>query len=361
MRAELLRLAVVLAAAAGLTLTLGMIFPVQFVLDTGGYRHTSARTHAPAEPVDDADHLIAAELPDARSMFITEFDTEATASGRVHGPLSLWVLRGDTPDLELTLLPDATRVAGPARDSRDHGDWADISADTAAALGIGPGDEISIGLGPTTYLTLPVRGVYAVRESGRGGAAVVPEAAVARQVPGFDLEPTSLVTSATPDRVKQVLSQSPWREALLDRGYSEPFEVSDMSDMLATAEERSVINLSLVLTLSGIAFAALLSIVVGESIAFVRAFRDRAELLVELGARSAAVYRSLVLALTGVTIVGMAAGAAAGTLAYSPGFAGPALPPSLTGFWWLTAGIAVVSGTIAATIAVRIQRTKVLR
>lgn len=359
-RAELLRLAVVLAAAANLTLTLGMIFPVQFALDTSGYRETSARTDAPVQAAPDAGDDLAADLAGARTMLVEKYATDATASRRTVGPLSLWVVMGRELHMDLTLMPDSTRVAGPARDPRDHGDWADISADTAAVLGIGPGDEISIGLGPTTYISLPVRGVYAVREGGYAGVAIVPAAAVTRHAPSIKVEPTALVTTAAADRVRKVLAQSPWREALLAVNYSEPFDVSDTSDMLAAHEEESVADLSLVLTLSGIAVIALLAIVVGESISFVRAFRSRAALLIEIGARPAAVYRGLVLALTGTTALAVGAGAATGTLAYSPGFAGPTLPPSLALAWWFAASTAVASGMIAATCSVLVQRKRVL-
>ncbi|CAN7160687.1 hypothetical protein LJR045_000196 [Microbacterium sp. LjRoot45] len=359
-RAELLRLAVVLAAAAGLSLTLGMMFPVQFALDTGGYRETAARSHAPIEAVADAEDHLATQLPGESSMMISEFATDAAAHGNRFGPVSLWVLLGTQPDPELTLMPDATRVAGSAREPDDVGDWADISADLAAALAVGPGDEISIGLTPTTDVTLRVRGIYAVREAGYAGAAVLPVDAIARHTPHVETEPTSLVTTASPDRVREMLTGPPWREALLDIGYPEPFAVSDVGELLTTREGESFIDLSLVLTLSGIAVAALLAIVVGETVAFVRTFRDRAEILVELGAPSTGIYRTLLLALAATTVVGVGVGAAVGTLAYAPGFAGPALPPSVSTVWWLTAAACVATGTGAAALATRAQRKKVL-
>lgn len=348
-RVELSRLAVVLCAAAGLTLALGMIFPVQFVLDTAGYRETEARTAAPIEAATDSGPAMRRALGGERVALTATISTAAGTATAAILNVDLWVLAGDEIDFSLTLMPDGTRVAGEARAARDETDWIDISVDIARGLGLAPGDGVRIVTGPDTTAELTVRGVYAVRAMATDGVAQISARTAAAHYPPEAIAPTRLLTTATQTAVLDVLGTEPWRSSLLAGNYTEPFTAEAQADTLARAEDQAVANLSLVLTISAIAFVALLAIIVGESVSLLRVFRERASILIELGVSAGSVYRAIVAALCAVILVSLCAGSAIGTVAYTTGFAGPALPPSLAPVWWAATAAGVAAGLITAS------------
>jgi hypothetical protein len=356
-RGELVRLAVVLATAASLTLALGMIFPVQFTLDTAGYRATAARTIAAIEAPVHSDDDVREALGGERVVMGTPYVTAAYAEGREIQPLSLWALSGETPDFELTLMPDSTRAAGEARDPSDADTWIDISADVAHALGVGIGDPIEVVLGPDQRPAFTVRGIYAVRESGYAGVAHVSAAAILSVDPDNDVSPTQLSTTASAEEVERMLTSDPWRKAMLEANYLEPFETEQNADRITRAEGQSVVNLSLILAISMIAFIALIAIVIGESVAILRTFHPRAQILIDLGASASSVYRTMVLTVCGTILLALSMGSGVGTLAYTTGFVGATLPPSLVPAWWIITGIAVAAG-LATTAIVSARRLR---
>lgn len=352
---DLWRLAAVLCAAAGLTLALGMVFPVQYEMDTAGYRETSARTIAPMRAQPDEVESVSRDLGAETAVYI-DFYTAVYSGDRAMSHISLWALSGDAPNTELTLMPDATRVAGSPRDPADHSDWIDINADIASGLGVGPGDTVTADIAGDEPGTFTVRGVYAARATGLSGYALVSTEAILRQDPTIDLTSNSMATAASAEKVQQVLDAAPWRERMVDVGYTLPIPVDDVRDQHRFAQEHAVANFALVLTLSALALVAFLSIVIGESFAFVRSFRDRADILTELGARTSAVYRGLSIGTTGVTGVALIGGSALGMLAYTSGFAGPTLPPALASAWWLAASAGIVVGAATTGIVSHIHR-----
>lgn len=356
---ELRRLAAVLCIAAGLTLALGMVFPVQYELDTAGYRETSARTIAPltAGPEEATD--LRAELDGDATVGFIDFFTDARKGDRVVGNVSLWALRGDTIDAEVTLMPESTRVAGDRRDPADHGDWIDISADIASQLGVGVGDTVEVGVGSDERAALTVRGIYAARLTGSSGLAHISTRALTRHDAGIDLTTNTMVSAASPERVERFLNTPPW-DARMSRIYQLPVEVDAMTDELARAERHAFASFPVVLVISMIAVAALLAIVVGETVALIRGFRPTAEVLLELGARPDGVYRGLLLGVGSVIVVSLGVGSAVGTIAYSTGFAGPALPPTIATIWLAVTGITAATGLGAAALAARLQRRKAL-
>jgi hypothetical protein len=349
------RLAAILVVAAGLTLALGMIFPVQFSLDTAGYRASQARTVAPMTATDVDLPAIRAGLGGARTALVLDYYTEVRAGDLSMGPVALWALLGDDLDAELTTMPGATRVAGAPRDPDDLGAWIDVSADVARDLGVGPGDAVDIVVGPDAPARFTVRGVYAARESGYAGLALVPAAAITRHDPSLDMTSTSLVTTASADDVERLLNESPWKDRMTADNYTLPIEADAVRDRLTYAEGHSFVNLALVLTISAIALATLVAIVVAESAAIMAAFRSRAEILVELGARPRAAFRGAAGAATGVVIGAMLGGSALATIAYTQGIAGPTLPPDLGPAWLGATALGIAAGT--ATIAVTSARS----
>lgn len=345
-----------LGAAAGLTLALGMIFPVQYELDTAGYRATAARTSAPSlASADDVDGMREALGGAPTVVYIDYFSTVVTSGDRSLGNVTVWGLLGQSIDHDVTLMPDAARVAGAARDPDDHTDWIDISADIAAALNVGPGDPVEVEVGGDEPAAFTVRGVYATRHTGASGLAHVDGAAIARHDASIDMTSNSLASAAAPEAVERMLNAPPWSERM-SALYSAPIEVEEVRDMLRNAEEHAFANFGLVLAVSAIALASLLAIIVGESIGVVSAFRSRAEILLELGARPSAVYTGLTLGVTVVTSLSVLAGSALGSLAYSTGFVGPALPPTVALTWGLATLLGIAAGTATTFIAAHLQR-----
>ncbi len=343
---ELVRLAAVLCATAGLTLALGMIFPVQYELDTAGYRETAALTSAPSMARPDEVDDIRAALDGAPTAVYIDFFTEVSASnGRTIGPISLWALLGERIDAEATLMPDATRVAGGPRDPRDDGDWIDLSADIAATLGVSPGQQVEAGVATDEPIRLTVRGVYAVRSTGVAGMAMMSGAALARHDPGIDLTSNSLATAAAPEAVETMLNEPPWSSRMNAR-YGGPVDVERTSDQLLLAQDHAFGNFGLTLGISLIAYVALLAILVAEAVATVRTFRNRAAVLLELGARPRAVHGGLLLGVGLTIVLAIPAGAALGMLAYTTGFAGPTLPPAVAATWWTATGVVIGCGLV---------------
>jgi ABC-type lipoprotein release transport system permease subunit len=356
---DLGRAAAVLCAAAALTLALGMIFPVQYELDTSGYRHTAAIASAPlmAQP-DEIDDVNAA-LDGAHSAVYIDYFTAVEANGRSVGNVSLWAVLGARVEAEATLMPDATRVAGEERDPADHGDWIDINADIASALGVHPGDTVHAYVWGDEPAPFTVRGVYAARDIASGGLATISAQALARLDPSIDLTSTAISTTATPAEVERMLNSEPWITRM--DMYEPPIEAETVSEQLERAGDQASANLSLVLVVSVISLLALLALVVAEVTTLVSGFRSRADLLIDLGASPGALYRGLLVAVSAVTIGAVTLGTSVGVVAYSTGFAGPALPPTLVGPLWLAASLAGLAGILTVAVAIRIQRRKVLR
>jgi len=353
---DLVRLAAVLCAAAGLTIALGMVFPVQYELDTAGYRETSARALAPIEALPEEVDDIRRSLGAETAVYI-DFYTVLYANDRTIGHVSLWALLGDSPDTEVTLLPESTRLSGPPRDPDDGGDWIDVNADVARALGIGPGDTVRAELGADEPTSFQVRGVYAARATGLSGHALVSGNAVARLEPTVELTSNSMVTAASAAEVERMLTASPWPERMGEL-YGLPLTSEKLSDHLQAARDHAVANFGLVLALSTIALLALLSIAIGECFALVRGFARRAEVLAELGTRSTTLYGGLVLGAAAISTAALVLGAALGMLAYTTGLAGPGLPPLLVPVWWLAAAAAVGAGVLTTALTAIHQRRK---
>lgn len=348
-----------LCAAAALTLALGMLFPVQYELDTAGYRHTAAIASAPLTAQPDEIDDVNAALGGARSVVYIDYFTAVEANGRSVGNVSLWAVLGARVEAEATLMPDATRVAGEERDPLDHGDWIDINADIASALGVYPGDTVYAYVWGDEPAPFTVRGVYAARDIGSGGLAMISAQALARVDPSIDLASTAISTTATAAELERTLNSAPW-SARLDES-ERPVLAETVSEQLARAQEQAVMNLSLVSIISVISLLALLTLVVAEVIALVSGFRGRAGLLIELGASPRAVYRGLLLAGNAVTLGALILGTGVGVIAYTTRFAGPALPPTLITPLSLAAALAAAAGLLTATVAVRIQRRKASR
>lgn len=360
-RVELWRLAVVLCAAASLTLALGMVFPVQFVLDTAGYRHTEARTSAPVEADPDSGPALSRALSGERVALASTITTAAGTSTRAVPNVDLWVLSGDEPDFELTLMPSETRVAGGVRDPHDESDWIDINIDIARGLDLSPGDPVRLVTGPDTTADLTVRGVYAVRAMATDGLAQISARTASAHFPREATSPTQMLTTAAPTAVLEVLGSEPWRSWLLEGNYTEPFTAQAQDATLERAEEQAVAKLSLILAISAIAFLALLAIITGESVSILRVFRGRATLLIELGASARRVYRAVVVAVCTVILASLTVGSAIGAAAYATGFAGPVMPPSLAPVWVALTAAGVVVGLIAASFIALIHQRQASR
>ena len=348
-----------LCAAAALTLALGMLFPVQYELDTAGYRHTAAIASAPLTAQPDEIDDVNAALGGARSVVYIDYFTAVEANGRSVGNVSLWAVLGARVEAEATLMPDTTRVAGEERDPLDHGDWIDINADIASALGVYPGDTVYAYVWGDEPAPFTVRGVYATRDIGSGGLALISARALARLDSSIDLTSTAISTTATSTEVERMLNSEPWITRM--DMYEPPIEAEKLSEQLERAGDQAFANLSLVLVVSAISLLALLALVVAEVTTLVSGFRRAADLLVELGASPGALYRGLVVAVGAVTIGAVILGTSVGVIAYTTGFAGPALPPTLVGPMCLAASLAAMAGILTAAVAIRSQKRKVLR
>lgn len=341
-RGELIRLAVVLAAAASLSLALGMIFLVHFTLDTDGYRRTDARsTAAFAGTGADLDAL-RHDLGGERVALFAEWVTRVSAGDRVADDVGLEVILGDDPDVGLSLLPDAARVAG-TRVIGDDSPWIDISSELARALAVAPGDAVEVTVGGDVRVRTVVRGVYAVRDGLWDATAIVAEATLASAAPPESTAAMLLATTADAPAVARMLEEPRWRDQMLRANYTLPLTAESMDDRLAAAEENSFANLSIVLAVSGTAVVALLAIIVGESVGIMRIHRRRADLLVELGARPARVHIGAAVGVSAVTALALTVGSAVGATVFTTGAAAPDLPPSLAPAWVLitSAGVGV--------------------
>lgn len=357
---DLTRLAAVLCIAAALTLSLGMLFPVQYQLDTAGYRGTSAQASAPISAMSDEVVGLREALGGEETAVFIDFFTAAYKDERVVGNVSLWALLGDVLEAEVTLMPDATRVAGDPRDAADHGDWIDINADIASRLQVGLGDRIALEVGGQELATFTVRGIYAARLTGASGLAHISAKALARHDPTIDLMANSVVSAASPERVEAVLNAPGWRERMSEI-HAMPVEADSIREQLEEAEQHAFVSFPLVLGLSGIAVTALLAIVISEVAAFVRAFHGHADLLIDLGARPSRMHLGL---LTGVGVaatVALTSGSAIGTVAYTTGFAGPTIPPAVFAIWASTTAVSVAVAVATATGAALIQRRSLFR
>ncbi|RYF48254.1 MAG: hypothetical protein EOO27_35795 [Comamonadaceae bacterium] len=344
---DLRRYAAALLVAAALTLSLGVIFPAQFVLDTAGYRATTARTWAPMSATDADLEPLSSALGGERVALVLDMMTEVSVDGRSFGPISVWGLLGKDVDPQLTLLPASTRVDGEPRGAADEGRWIDINVDIAAALEVGPGDQLQVLVGPDDRRDFTVRGVYAARENGFAGLAVTSALAISDGAPEPSLS-TSLVTTASVDAVSQMLDSPPWSDRMESHGYSLPIQIESSAERLALAEEDSFADMTLVVAVSVLALGALVAISIGESVALMRAFRSRAKLLTELGARATSVQWGGAMISTFVAAMSVFLGASLGLLAYTWGVVGPTLPTSITPYWWFASAV----GAIAASAAV---------
>ena len=249
-------------------------------------------------------------------------------------------------------MPDATRVAGPPRDPADHSAWIDINSDIASTLGVGPGDRVAAYVCGDEPAPFTVRGVYAARDIGSGGLALISAQALSHFASAAPGSSHAMMTAASKEQVEHMLNSPPWNKRMGDL-YTAPITAERISDKLQDAERHAFVNFTLVLVASAIAFMSLLGLVISEVFSLVSGFRARADALIELGVRPTAVHGTLALGSSGFLLAALAAGAGIGTLAYTSGFAGPALPPTLERAWWLATGIA---GAVAVTVIVLTSR-----
>ena len=170
-----------------------------------------------------------------------------------------------------------------------------------------------------------------------------------------------MMTTASSAEVLKVLESEPWRSRLLEGNYTEPFAAQPQGATLESAEEQAVADLSLILAISAIAFLALLAIIMGESVSILRLFRGRAAVLIELGASARSVYGAVVVAVCTVILACLAIGSAIGATAYTTGFAGPVLPPSLAPAWVTLTAAGVVVGLITASLIALVHLRQVIR
>lgn len=341
-RGDLLRMAGALFVAAGLTLAIGMIYPVQYVLDTAGYRETSARSVGPVvAPVDTRE--VSTALDGASVLLEAVILTEVIMGARAVDNVSLTVVADATSDLDLTLMPEVTRTAGSHRADR-----IDLSADIAATLDVGPGEVVEVRVGPEDLVALKVGGVYGTREFGSRGIARVSAEVLEGKIDPLALVPTQVRTDASPETLESAMARDPWRSGLLEDGYTEPFEAASMADSLRTAEEGSRRNLGLIVAIGIVSLIALIGVVVTETIGLMRTSRRRGAVLVTLGMTPRGFVTPVVVATGAVSLVALGAGGAAGRLAYTTGWLAPALPSALEPGWW---GVVTVAALVASTAA----------
>jgi hypothetical protein len=346
-----------MVTAAALALTLGMIFPVQYVLDTAGYRRTSAKTWAPITATQAQVPKISGALGNASVVLVQDTVTEVSAQGRTISPVSVWALLGTNHDTEVTLMPEATKVAGAPRPVTDDSDWIDINSDIATALRVGPGDEVDVLIQPHDRREFRVRGVYAVREDGFPGVAMASADALFSPS-GGEIQSTSMVTTASTKEVRHLLNTPPWRDRMVADGYSLPMDAETNDERIRRAEEDSFADLSLVFTVCVLALSALIAIIIGESAAIMREFRSRAARLVDLGARPSSVHRGALVMVSGVALLSLPLGGWMGTFAYSWGIAGPGIPPSLLPAWWCTTALGAIAACATALLNTRPHRRR---
>ncbi|MCI9886999.1 hypothetical protein JT358_00800 [Micrococcales bacterium 31B] len=350
MRGDLVRLAVVVALTAGLTLALGMIFPAQYALDTAAYRHTAARTEAPVVASASDAAALSQSLGGARVALMSIMLTELRSPTGSIDMTEMLVMSNSDADQSMTFMPPATLAAAAAPVGPR---WMDVSSDIAAALHARPGDTVEVRVGPEKFVSLTIRGVYGVRETGFKGLAQVPAAALAGEVEASALAPTQVLTDAEPWRVTDVLNTSPWAEGLSHSGYAQPFAATPVADLLTTAEQQSRANLGLIFAVSAIALLALLGIAVRETLALAQEFSARAALFHDLGVGAATLRRTLAGAALTCVMFALVAGGGLGYLAYSLQIVAPTLPLELVPAWWGAVAFAVVACGVTAVQSAR--------
>lgn len=347
-RGDLARSAGALLVAAALTLALGMIYPVQFVIDTAGYRETSSRSVGPVPGFTDPE-LVSEALGGAAAALESLVLTEVVANGRAIDNVMLSVMRDTSRTLELSMMPESTRVAGAHRADR-----VDISADIANVLKVSPGSTVAVRVGPEEPLELTVGGVYATREFGSRGLARVDSSLLDGKVDPIALVPTQVRTDTTPEALEGAMAIDPWRSGLDAEGYSSPFRASSTIEDLRFAERESRASLGLILAIGVVALLALLGVVATEIAGIMRAFRTRGAVLVTLGVSPRGAAIPVAAATTAISALALTAGGALGRFAYIGGWVAPAFPGSLELLWWSAVGAAALVAVLVSAIWCRV-------
>lgn len=350
----LARYAMLLLIVSTLSLSIGSIFPTQYVLDTATFRYSAAQAVAPSPDgvagIRDLDRALG---PSRQAYFITSAWGELKHGDRSIDHVNLYVYTSGQQDL--TYFPPQTLVK--ASSTRD-GQWVDISIDAASALGVRAGDVVSYPIAADA-LDLVVRDIYAARDGNSRAVAQVNLSALPRDELTENFAPAEVWTTASSEQVRAAVESAPLSGIYEDLGYEHVADdVRSISELRDQVGEQSIANLGIVLALSMVAGLTMLGLVIRESLLLVRRTADERETLWTLGVPRRVLENELLIAAGLVLLIAVGLGATIGRVPYLLGIFGPGLVPELRPGWWVAVGAAVVAGVATVMLALGRGRTR---
>lgn len=325
MRGGLVRLGLVLLVGSSLAYTLGLLYPVHRELDLGRYEYPSYAYEVEGVfPPSVVPAVSQAMGPGA--CLISVWMTKLQAGASQVGPTELDVT-APTCSGDSTRFPARLQVAESAVATRN---WIDVNADAAQALGVSPGDNVEVMLGPDLPpVRLIVRRVFALRATGAAAAAMAPSEALFPHLPGGQQLGYGLALVRTPvEQFMPKLEAGAVKEQLEQaKGY--PPIATAASSRLRTADELSSNSLGLVRTIGALAALGVLLLSLRELDVFRRRWLPAVQLVHNLGGSASWLLFTMSAMAAVVSAAAVSAGLALARSAYTFGVVASCMPPTL--------------------------------
>lgn len=348
----LTRLALTLLVGSALAFALGLQYQVQRELDLIQYENASLEFELEGTfPVDAEKQLIQALGP--QSCLQTVWATEFRSTTSVIAPAELRGLSAECSSAH-PVWPDAALVQKSATSPEQ---WIDLNADAAKALGVYPGDTVSVFVAPDLpEVAFTVRGIYAVRGMGAAAFGLTSASVLFRATSTEGAGYGTALTNSTPAEFMPKLERPPLREVLIAaKGY--PPVVIDRDSRLAEASDNSANSLGLVRTIGALAVLGVGALALREFDVFRKGCLKPLDMLHRLGVdrpRLAAVYMASAALIGTVSLLG---GLAISFAAYSQRILASCFPPTLhPTLVWLAVGSVLLSMLASALAWVSLRK-----
>jgi hypothetical protein len=343
---SLVRLAVFLVIASSVVASLVLMLPVAAYYQTADFTEARFDLEVDGLITDEAKAALEKLAVAGSTATLVAIDPAALrANGREASPAKVY-FSPEPETIDNTWFRDSESLAeGGTAES----DWIDLSADAARALGVGPGDSVSVPfLGHDVAFT--VRRIMAIARFGIRNVGVGPLSAPMREAlasaeSGATPGVLFMRSSAGADEVRKAVSGVPGGSKL---------QVQSRAEWLAQTSVEPTLSEPTRLAATVLGFAALIALALREGTALFDRRRRAFSILVALGATpSRVVTTAVIVEAVPVVAAMLIAWVVTRYLAYGFVFAA-ALPPAFNGP--LVIGLAAAAGAYLATVAASARR-----
>jgi hypothetical protein len=277
--------AVFVASAVGLSI--GFLYPIERELDIAMYTSGDVQLNVPFP--NDPNHKVESQFRKSGIGFHKASSAILAINGAQEslGPIEAYIVQSPG---ETSLPFPSDAIVDTKQLDKSH-PYVDISADIAKKTGTEPGQLIQLNWGELGTQEIPVRAIYAVRETGFLGVISISQSFLPKTFSALGKTPTMALVTAHSAKTAAVLLKPEVQEIYKADGYQVPVQYSSKLSQLNLATSQSRASLGLILAVSILAGGALLGVILRETGNLMSSLRNVAMPLARIGVSASDIRR----------------------------------------------------------------------